>query len=342
MKFGLFSDVSAGQEHLNFSGGQKGFASAQTLETFGDYVCEAERLGFYSVFLVEHHFTGNGQVSSSLSVLANLAGRTSNIRLGTAVVVLPWHNPVLLAEQIATIDQLSHGRFDFGVGKGYRPHEFSGFKVSRDEAAERYEEILAFCMRAWSTRERFDHDGKFFQFDNVVIDPPPYQQPHPPIWIGATSEASCAKAGRLGYKLLLDQIAIPSLIGQRINDYKAAAEAVGKPVAPQSIGVTRALHIVKNDEELRAAQAHRAKLYDALVAQTGPKWDSFTSREHLPTFTDETLTDDEAALIGYPEDIVRKLKTLQEQGADYVLLADFSASVDSLRMFAEEVMPHFK
>lgn len=341
MKFGLFSDVSAVESSAEALRGQKGFASAQTLQTFGDYICEAERLGFYSVFLVEHHFTGNGQVSSSLSVLANLTGRTSTIRLGTAVVVLPWHSPVLLAEQIATIDQLSRGRFDFGVGKGYRPHEFTGFKMTREEAALRYEETLAFCMRAWSSRERFDHKGDFWQFENIVIDPPPFQRPHPPIWIGATSEASCVRAGKEGFKLLLDQIATPELIGRRIASYKAAAAEAGQPLSAQSVGVTRALQLVDNAEDLMRANQHRAKMLDALGAQAGVKWDSFTERTNLPTFADSSFTSDEAALIGYPKDVVQKLKILQGEGVDYVLLADFSASKESLRVFAEEVMPHF-
>lgn len=341
MKFGLFTDVSAGQNQAEQRSASKGFASAQTLQDFGDYICEAERLGFYSAFLVEHHFTGNGQVSSSLSVLANLAGRTSTIRLGTAVVVLPWHNPVLLAEQIATIDQLSRGRFDFGVGRGYRPHEFSGFRISREEAAERYEETLAFYMRAWTSKERFDHQGPYWKFDNIVIDPPVYQTPHPPVWMGATSENSVMRAGAEGFKLLLDQIATPELIGKRVAQYRNAAEAAGRAVPPQSIGVTRALQLVDNDDNLHRAHEHRAKMLNALGAQAGAKWASFTEREKLSSFADNAFTVDEAALIGYPEEVVRKLKTLEAQGVDYVLLADFSASRDSLRTFSEKVMPHF-
>ncbi|GAA1248909.1 LLM class flavin-dependent oxidoreductase [Prauserella halophila] len=335
MKFGLMTDVSAGSR-----AGAKGFASAQNLQTFGDYICEAEALGFNSVFLVEHHFTGNGQVSSSLSVLAYLAGRTSTIRLGTSVVVLPWHNPVLLAEQIATIDQLSGGRFDFGVGKGYRPHEFAGFRISPDEAAARYEEILAFCKQAWSTRERFDHRGEFWEFDDIVIDPAPSQTPRPPIWVGATSEASTVKAGRNGHRLLLDQIAAPDLIGTRIAQYSEAAAEAGNVVPPQSVAVNRALRLVDNDEDLRRAHADRARQLDALGAQTGTRWASFTERGNLPTGTAEEAVADEAALIGYPEDVVKRLKVLEDLGVDYVLLADFSAEPDSLRTFAEQVMPH--
>ena len=100
--------------------------------------------------MVEHHFTGVGQVSASLNLLSFLAGRTRRLRLGTAVVVLPWHNPVLLAEQVATLDLLSNGRFDFGVGKGYRDSEFDGFCIPKAEATERFDECMAILRKAWT------------------------------------------------------------------------------------------------------------------------------------------------------------------------------------------------
>ena len=103
---------------------------------------EAEALGFHSTFVVEHHFTGFGQVSASLNLLTWLGARTTTLRLGTAVLVLPWHNPVLLAEQAATLDLLSGGRLDFGIGKGYRYNEFAGFCVAMEEADARFDEAM--------------------------------------------------------------------------------------------------------------------------------------------------------------------------------------------------------
>ena len=135
MQFGLFGGARTKRG--------AGFEDSQGYETFIDYVTEADRLGFKQLFMVEHHFTGHGQVSASMTVLAYLAGRTRNIRLGTAVVVLPWHNPVLIAEQAATLDLLSGGRFDFGVGKGYRQAEFDGFVIPITEATERFDEAEA-------------------------------------------------------------------------------------------------------------------------------------------------------------------------------------------------------
>src|SRR5213596_2362272 len=121
MRFGLFGGARTDP-------GEQA-ADSQIYGDYIDYICEAEELGFHSVFLVEHHFTGFGQVSATLNFLTYLAAKTTTMRLGTAVLVLPWHNPALLAEQAATLDLLSNGRFAFGVGKGYRWGEFHGFCI---------------------------------------------------------------------------------------------------------------------------------------------------------------------------------------------------------------------
>lgn len=115
MRFGLFGGAQA----------QRGEGDpARGLRDYVDTCVEAEALGFDSTFLVEHHFSGRGQLSASLDLLAWVAARTTTLRLGTAVIVLPWHDPVLLAERGATLDLMSGGRLDFGVGKGYRHSEF--------------------------------------------------------------------------------------------------------------------------------------------------------------------------------------------------------------------------
>src|ERR1700749_3937646 len=163
MQFGLFGSAAARR------GGPE-FDSAEGFRDFIDYNVEAEALGFHSTFVVEHHFTGYGQVSATLNLLTWLGARTRTLRLGTAVIVLPWHNPVLLAEQAATLDLLSGGRLDFGMGSGYRYNEFKGFCVDMDEAGKRFEESLEIILKAWTTRERFSHEGRFWRFKNVVVE----------------------------------------------------------------------------------------------------------------------------------------------------------------------------
>src|SRR3954471_21245126 len=160
MKFGLFGSAQAQR-------GGPDLDSGQGFRDFVAYNVEAEALGYDSSFVVEHHFTGFGPISASLNLLTFLAARTSTLRLGTAVLVLPWHNPVLLAEQAATIDLLSGGRLEFGVGKGYRHNEFASFCIPIGEADERFEEGLALIVKSWTSEVRFSHHGKFWNFDNI-------------------------------------------------------------------------------------------------------------------------------------------------------------------------------
>src|ERR1700756_3710376 len=150
MKFGLFTSAQA-------NSGDLGPETGQGFRDYLDFNVAAERLGFVSSFSVEHHFSGWNQVSATLMLLTALAMRTSTLRLGTAVIVLPWHNPVLLAEEAATLDLISGGRFDFGIGKGYRHSEFHGFQLAPDEAEARFDETVELMTRAWTTRERFSH-----------------------------------------------------------------------------------------------------------------------------------------------------------------------------------------
>src|SRR5499433_3861554 len=205
MRLGIFGAAQAGSP-------RPGTPMGQGFHDFIDFNVEAEALGYHSTFLVEHHFTGWNQVSATLTLLTWLAARTTTLRLGTAVMVLPWHNPVLLAEQAATLDLISGGRFDFGIGKGYRHSEFHGFQIAPEEAEARFEEALALMIRAWTTRERFSHRGRFWHVEDVVVEPPPAQLPHPPLWVAAGSAPSIRRAAARGFNLILDQYAGPQAL----------------------------------------------------------------------------------------------------------------------------------
>src|SRR5580704_15406383 len=176
MRFGLFGSAQARRSGPDTD-------SSQGFRDFIENNVEAEALGYYSTFLVEHHFTGFGQVSASLNLLTWLGARTRDLRLGTAVLVLPWHNPVLLAEQAATLDLLSGGRLDFGIGKGYRHNEFAGFCLPMEEADGRFDESMAVLTKAWTSDERWSHQGKYWQFEDIVVEPPTAQRPYPPLWM---------------------------------------------------------------------------------------------------------------------------------------------------------------
>jgi alkanesulfonate monooxygenase SsuD/methylene tetrahydromethanopterin reductase-like flavin-dependent oxidoreductase (luciferase family) len=289
--------------------------------------------------VVEHHFTGVGQLSASLNFLSYLAGRTERIRLGTAVIVLPWHNPALLAEQVATLDLVSNGRFDFGVGKGYRENEFAGFSIPIEEATERFDETLAFLRKAWSSPDRFSHHGKRWRFESIVIEPRPVQQPHPPLWMGAGSFESIRRAAREDFNLLLDQVATIDLTIERVAAYRDELAGHGRPWRPERIGVARALQIVRSEAEREAALALRTKVLRAIGGLArGPGAERY---QNFGSHADPNLASEESALLGTPDEIIARLKKLEAGGVDYVLLIDPTGSVGSLSAFAEEIMPAF-
>ncbi len=336
MKFGLFGGArtDAGEQA----------SDSRIYGDYIDYICEAEALGYHSVFLVEHHFTGFGQISSTLGFLTYLAAKTTTLRLGTAVLVLPWHNPALLAEQAATLDLLSNGRFDFGVGKGYRWGEFHGFCIPMEEADERYQETVAFLRKAWTTEGRFSHHGKYWRYEDVVIEPAPVQKPHPPLWIGAASPPSIRFAAEQGFNLLLGQGGSPETVAEGISIYRRAVETQGRLYDSSMVGLTRALHIAMNETEREAARALRAKfmrnVQELSLSPTGESPTLGRARKAMSRAEMDQATERDA-LIGRPDEIIRRLKTLQAGGVEYVMVIDVGGSRDHLRLFAREVMPAF-
>ena len=336
MRFGLFGGARTelGEQA----------SDSRIYSDYVDYICEAEALGYHSVFLVEHHFTGFGQISATLGFLTYLAAKTTKLRLGTAVLVLPWHNPALLAEQAATLDLLSNGRFDFGIGKGYRWGEFHGFCIPMEEAEERYQETVAFLRKAWTTKGRFSHHGKYWNYDDVVIEPAPVQKPHPPLWVGAQSPASIRYAAENGFNLLLGQAGSPETVAEGVGVYRRAIEAQGRVYDPSMLGITRALHIAYTPQEREAARELRAafmrNVQQLSLSPTGESPTLGRARKPMSRAEMDEATERDA-LIGPPEEIIQRLKRLEAGGVDYVMVIDVGGSLDHLRIFAREVMPAF-
>jgi alkanesulfonate monooxygenase SsuD/methylene tetrahydromethanopterin reductase-like flavin-dependent oxidoreductase (luciferase family) len=331
MQFGLFGGAR--------SRGEGPIGDSQGYLEYIAYIREAEELGFRSVFVVEHHFTGAGQVSASLGLLSYLAACTSHIRLGTAVVVLPWHNPVLVAEAAATVDLLSNGRLEFGVGKGYREPEFNGFCVPMDEATERFDEAMEVIRKAWTSNGRFSHHGKRWNYENVVVEPAPTQRPHPPFWLGAGSDESIRRAAREGYNLLLDQIAPCDLIIGRVATFREECLKVGRAYDGAMVGTTRGLQLVHNQAERERALAVRMNMLKNIgTLARGPGAERYAK---LKDYSGPPIEFDDAPLLGTPDEIIVRLKKLEAGGVEHILLVDPSGSVETLRTFAKEVMPAF-
>jgi alkanesulfonate monooxygenase SsuD/methylene tetrahydromethanopterin reductase-like flavin-dependent oxidoreductase (luciferase family) len=332
MRFGLFGSAQARR-------GGPDTDSSLGFREFIDNNIEAEALGYYSTFLVEHHFTGFGQVSASLNLLTWLGARTRHLRLGTAVLVLPWHNPVLLAEQAATLDLLSGGRLDFGVGKGYRYNEFAGFCLPMEEADSRFEESLEVITKAFASETPFSHRGKYWQFDNIVVEPPTAQKPHPPFWMGAGSPASVHQVVERGYNMLLGQHSLADEILEQVTQFREEVEARGRAFDPMHVAVARAVHIAKDAADKEAALERRYQGHmriNALARQPGGE----TRTRYILDEEEARHESAESALFGDPDEIMRKLDALRQGGVEYVII-NFGGSRENIRRFARDIMPAF-
>lgn len=335
MQFGLFCSPKADAP---------GFAP-ETGQGYRDYFelnIEAEALGYNASFSVEHHFSGWNQVSAPLMALMALAARTTTLRLGTAVLVLPWHNPVLLAEQVATLDVLSGGRFDFGIGKGYRHSEFNGFQIAPDEAEARFEEAIDVMTRAFTTHQRFSHKGRFWHFEDIVVEPPPAQVPHPPFWVAAGNPHSIARAGERGFNLILDQYASPAVLAERIAVFKAARAKAGLTFDPMQVTVARQVYIAKDkadrDAALERQAAHTQRTID--VARRPDASKAGPAGSHVLAYADKKGATEENALFGTPDEIAKMLEDLRDAGVASILLT-LAGPRDQLGRFAREIMPAF-
>jgi alkanesulfonate monooxygenase SsuD/methylene tetrahydromethanopterin reductase-like flavin-dependent oxidoreductase (luciferase family) len=188
-----------------------------------------------------------------------------------------------------------------------------------------------------------DH-GKYWHYEDVVIEPTPMQKPHPPFWIGAASPNSIRYAAEQGYNLLLGQGGGPETVAEGISIYRRAIEEQGRVYDSSMVGLTRALHIAMNDSEREAARELRAKFLAQVeqlsLSPTGESPTLGRPRKRLTRAERDELTERDA-LIGRPDEIIRRIKRLQDGGVEYIMVIDFAGSLDHLRTIAREVMPAF-
>ena len=322
MQFGMFGSAQAGRGGPNVDSGA-GFRE------FVERNVEAESLGYHSTFLVEHHFTGFGQVSATLNLLTWIGARTTTLRLGTAVIVLPWHNPVLLAEQIATLDLLSDGRVDAGIGKGYRLREFEGFSVSMDEADARFEECLEVMLKAWTSDTPWSHKGTYWEYDSVVVEPSSVQKPHPKLWMGAGSSRSVKQVAKLGFNMLLGQFDSFEMIAEEVALFKSEVESLGRTFDPMSVAVARSVNILDSTADYDQAIETR------MVARRRTQ-----NLARQANFQDTREAAEAGTIYGSVDHVSKNIEALHDIGIEYILL-NCPAGISTLRRFAKNVMPGF-
>lgn len=187
----------------------------------------AEDLGIDTIWLTEHHFVDDGYSPSVITIASAIAAMTERVRIGFNLLLLPLHNAVRVAEDIATADVISGGRLDPGFGQGYAPHEFAGYGVPLSERLSRFVEGLDVLRGLWS-QDTFSYQGRHYQIDQARLVPKPVQDPMP-LWLGATTPAGVRRAGRLGANLL----GVGAAVLQQ--DYETALTAAGHDVTAAKV-----------------------------------------------------------------------------------------------------------
>jgi alkanesulfonate monooxygenase SsuD/methylene tetrahydromethanopterin reductase-like flavin-dependent oxidoreductase (luciferase family) len=207
MKFGIFV---FGDNHPELCrSNQKYYEEVLTMAEW------AEELGFDSFWLGEHHLYWYGTCVSPPMIIAALGQRTKRIRLGPAVAVPSFHNPLIVAEEYALADNLCNGRLEFALGSGFSPVEFEQFGMTMDEAKEKFWEATDIIFKAWS-QDKFSHRGKHYQFENISLYMQPLQKPLP-TWLAASSDDTLVKAGQMG----LPMMGIPFARSNNLADVKS-------------------------------------------------------------------------------------------------------------------------
>ncbi|HSE84493.1 MAG TPA: LLM class flavin-dependent oxidoreductase [Thermodesulfobacteriota bacterium] len=241
----------------------------------------AEEMGFDSVWLSEHHFLPNGYCPSMLATASAMAAVTNRIRIGTATLILPLHNPVRVAEDAAVVDNISNGRFMLGVALGYRQEEFDGFGIPFKQRTSRLEEGIDVVVKSW-TEDNFSYEGKRYKFQNLNVTPKPVQKPHIPIYIGAIEEPAIRRAGRLGYPLLIGPLRTTQMLRDTLDIYNDAAKESGKNPGDIQHILLRRVYIAEDRKKAKEeAEKYITNMY-RFFFNLGSRCPSVGSRLRVP------------------------------------------------------------
>ncbi len=209
-----------------------------------------DEMGFDSCWAAEHHFRDYGLVPNTMIFLAHVAGITKRLRLGNAIVIMPFHHPLRAAEDAAMVDVISGGRVEFGFGRGYQGVEFAGFGVSVDDTRDRTDEALDVVLKAW-TGEPVTYHGKYYQVDNVAITPPPIQKPHPPLHVASIGPQSIEHYAKKGIPFMVDSTMTNTKVAENIRLWKDVARKSGHDADGADFVVMRNVHLNDSNEKAR-------------------------------------------------------------------------------------------
>jgi alkanesulfonate monooxygenase SsuD/methylene tetrahydromethanopterin reductase-like flavin-dependent oxidoreductase (luciferase family) len=316
-----------------------------------DLVADSEAMGYDDAWLTEHHFVDDGYSPSLHTIAGAIAARTTRIRIGTFVLLLPLHDPIRVAEDTATVDLISGGRFDLGVGLGYRPGEFVSVGKSPKTRGKRLEEGTHIIQRLLSG-EKVTFNGEFNTLKDVQVIPPALQQPHPPIWLAARAPKAIERAAKNGYHFM----AVGPVEHQQA--YDAQLVKYGRNPQEYNIAQLRAVFVAQSRAQAwdRAAEGlhYMANCYAQWFAEASDMEGDDGAYGKLPSVEQIIKQQSfdffgQAAIVGTPDDAIQQIEAYQARGRlTHLVMAMAFPGVkphlvrDSMELFAKTVMPRFQ
>jgi alkanesulfonate monooxygenase SsuD/methylene tetrahydromethanopterin reductase-like flavin-dependent oxidoreductase (luciferase family) len=314
------------------------------------YVKHAEALGFWGYHLAEHHCTPLSVVPSPALFLAPLATHTSRIRIGPMVFLLPFYNPLRLMLEVCMLDNMSDGRFEFGIGRGVHPYEHAYYSIPTLQSTEIFEEALDVILKGF-TVDQLNHKGTHFRFDGVpVADMRPVQKPYPGLWYGAVKESSVIYAAKRGLNICTNG---PVEMNKRAIDkywetrdkYWKSADDLQPHIAEPKLAVQRFVYV--GDDEAQAVETAR-RHYAVFLDNINKLYSYYGLTDNKVVVPFDKAREAGVMIVGTGEQVSDILNSqVERSGCNYLMLnftfGSLSAaeSLDSISRFAECVMPTF-
>lgn len=314
---------------------------ATVYERAMDRVDMMEDSAFDCIWLAEHHFTTYSVCPSVTLMGTYIAARTKRLRIGTAVTLNAYYHPLRLAEELSMLDVFSRGRLNWGSGRGFDPTEFKLFNVTPDDVYDRFRETAEIVQKAWQS-ERFSYHGKYYDYDNVLVLPRPFQQPHPPVYLAASSPDSVRKAAAEGYTIMLDPHSSNDEITYKRRLFQQVMEEHGHAVGGRDLPILR--YVALADTHAQAEEIARRSSSWTVGAYLNPN-KSTRPRQDIPGLERDPNVDpverylNDVAIVGTASEVIDRFKQLEESiPMNYLMLAPMSQ--DTFLRFTRDVLPH--
>jgi alkanesulfonate monooxygenase SsuD/methylene tetrahydromethanopterin reductase-like flavin-dependent oxidoreductase (luciferase family) len=286
-----------------------------------------DQTGYDCVWLAEHHFSTYSVCPSVHMMGVQVASRTENIRIGMGVTLAAMYHPLRIAEEVALLDHFSGGRVNWGAGRGFDRKEYEVFGVTPETGGEQFRENFQIVVEAWKN-EKLTYHGKYWDFEDVEVLPKPLQDPHPPVWMAATSRESIEAAAKLGFSILMDPHSSHEEIGEKRQLFFNTLQEHGHSTENRILPTARLIAVADTDAEAEA------------IASQGAKWmlgsyinGSDEDMDPVDRYVQKVM------IHGTKEKVVDEILRLQEEiGLDYLMCAPLSH--DSFVRFTNDVLPN--